>query len=158
MPYKDHTRQIANQRAHYRHNRERILAYEREYYQQHIEKVKARRRELSRTPSFRKRRREYERHYHEKLRLKVFIAYAGNPPKCACCGEPTLEFLAIDHINGGGRKQRLEHGAFGVYRWLVRNGFPPGFRVLCYNCNLARGFYGYCPHENGGIKDGSSTG
>jgi hypothetical protein len=22
-----------------------------------------------------------------------------------------------------------------------------GYRVLCHNCNLARGFYGYCPHE-----------
>ncbi len=22
-----------------------------------------------------------------------------------------------------------------------------GFRVLCFNCNLARGFYGVCPHE-----------
>jgi hypothetical protein len=31
---------------------------------------------------------------------------------------------------------------------MKRNNFPPGFRVLCRNCNGARGFYGYCPHES----------
>lgn len=35
------------------------------------------------------------------------------------------------------------------YKWLEHNHFPPGFRVLCHNCNQARGFYGYCPHEKG---------
>ena len=27
------------------------------------------------------------------------------------------------------------------------NSFPPGFRVLCHNCNQALGAYGYCPHK-----------
>jgi hypothetical protein len=31
--------------------------------------------------------------------------------------------------------------------WLKRNGYPKGFRVLCHNCNSARGLYGYCPHK-----------
>ena len=21
------------------------------------------------------------------------------------------------------------------------------FQVLCHNCNMSKGFYGYCPHE-----------
>jgi hypothetical protein len=32
-------------------------------------------------------------------------------------------------------------------RWLRKNGFPKGFRVLCHNCNFAHGHYGYCPHK-----------
>jgi len=34
------------------------------------------------------------------------------------------------------------------YLWLKRHGYPADeFRVLCHNCNAARGYYGYCPHE-----------
>lgn len=32
-------------------------------------------------------------------------------------------------------------------QWCRRNGYPKGFRVLCHNCNMAIGFYGYCPHS-----------
>ena len=31
--------------------------------------------------------------------------------------------------------------------WMIKNNFPKGFQVLCHNCNLAKGFYGKCPHE-----------
>ena len=35
---------------------------------------------------------------------------------------------------------------------MARNGYPwekypPGYQVLCHNCNLAKGFYGSCPHQ-----------
>jgi hypothetical protein len=69
---------------------------------------------------------------------------------CNCCGESTYEFLSIDHINGGGYKHRKEIGNYfgrNFYKWLVKNEFPEGFQVLCHNCNLAKGFYGRCPHE-----------
>lgn len=41
-----------------------------------------------------------------------------------------------------------------VYYWLKRNHYPPGFRVLCSNCNFARGKYGHCPHEREGKGEG----
>lgn len=55
----------------------------------------------------------------------------------------------MDHIDGAGREHRREigQGANALYRWLAKNGYPDGFRVLCHNCNSARGFYGYCPHN-----------
>jgi len=34
-----------------------------------------------------------------------------------------------------------------MYVWLKRNYFPTGFQLLCHNCNLAKGFYGKCPHD-----------
>jgi hypothetical protein len=85
----------------------------------------------------------------QKFRLTVLRRYGGDPPRCACCSESEVKFLAIDHIDGGGKAHR---GAVGgssdaVYRWLRRNGFPEGYRVLCHNCNMARAFYGECPHQ-----------
>jgi hypothetical protein len=84
------------------------------------------------------------------------IAYSGDPPKCECCGESHIEFLTIDHINGDGAKERREMKAAGLnaakgghefYCLLEKRGFPAGYRVLCFNCNCARGFFGECPHE-----------
>lgn len=64
------------------------------------------------------------------------------------CGEDTYKFLAIDHINGGGGADRKIVGAgFPFYQSLIKRRFPDGFQVLCHNCNLAKGFYGVCPHK-----------
>lgn len=79
------------------------------------------------------------------LRLEVLQYYSGVFPFCECCGEDRIEFLSLDHINGGGseHKRQVKH----VYKWIRDNNFPEGFRVLCHNCNQSRGAYGYCPHE-----------
>jgi hypothetical protein len=79
-------------------------------------------------------------------RLEVLNAYGG---KCVCCGETRPEFLALDHILGGGNKER-KTGITGVrlIRKLKREGYPAGkIQILCHNCNLSIGFYGYCPHK-----------
>ena len=96
--------------------------------------------------------RSMSRAWARKQRLIVLRHYSqSDVPFCSCCKDEHLEFLAMDHINGGGLKHRreLNNGGdgSGLYRWLIRNKFPAGFRVLCHNCNLARGFYGVCPHE-----------
>lgn len=84
---------------------------------------------------------------HRAQRLKALQAYGGPEPACACCGESTLLFLAIDHVNGGGGKQHRELGGGGYYSWLRKNGYPAGFRVLCHNCNFGRQLNGgICPH------------
>jgi len=56
--------------------------------------------------------------------------------------------LGIDHINGGGGKHRKELTIQGItiYIFLKRNNYPKEYQVLCHNCNLAKGFYGECPH------------
>ena len=83
---------------------------------------------------------------YRQLRLMCFEAYGG--PKCKCCGEKTIEFLTLDHINGGGNKHRKEIGGAGskMLLWLKGNGYPSGIQVLCYNCNSAKAYYGLCPH------------
>lgn len=82
---------------------------------------------------------------HREQREAVIAHYGG---RCACCGESEYQFLAIDHERGDGADhRRSDTGALSIIWWLRRNGMPSGFRVLCHNCNMARGFYGYCPHE-----------
>jgi len=92
-----------------------------------------------------------ERSYRLNLRMAVIEAYGG---RCVCCGTTHVQFLCVDHINGDGAKHRKalfgkSVGAAGTkfYRWLKANGFPSGFQLLCWNCNAAKHFYGWCPHQ-----------
>ncbi|HRF71125.1 MAG TPA: hypothetical protein PKV66_06825, partial [Candidatus Pelethenecus sp.] len=82
-------------------------------------------------------------------RVLVINHYSNGTNKCCCCGENNFIFLTIDHINGGGNKERKETG-FGTafYWWLVKNNYPQGYQVLCYNCNCGRAKNGgICPHK-----------
>jgi len=79
--------------------------------------------------------------------MDAFNAYGG--PQCNCCSTLVNEFLTIDHINNDGAAHKREIGGGGIklYLWLKRKGYPPGFQVLCMNCNFAKGKYGLCPHQ-----------
>jgi hypothetical protein len=88
-----------------------------------------------------------DRERYARLRGMVLAHYGG---KCACCGESRREFLALDHRNGGGEKHRKELGGASskeMCAWAIKNGFPDIFRILCHNCNMALGCFGYCPHQ-----------
>lgn len=81
---------------------------------------------------------------HREKRELVFAQY-GNA--CACCGETTYEFLHVDHVENNGSSHRRKIGQTQIINWLIAQNFPPGFQVLCANCNLAKAFYGVCPHQ-----------
>lgn len=90
--------------------------------------------------------REHARTQWGRIKARVLEAYAGRYPACRCCGEKGVPFLTIDHVNGGGTKHiRSLRG--GLYGWLIRNKFPEGFQVLCFNCNCAKRDTGICPHK-----------
>ena len=96
-----------------------------------------------------------ESDYGQRLKRIVLLHYSEGTLVCSCCGESNYEFLSIDHVNGGGTQHRKRLSPDGMtnrsgrtfYKWLIKNNFPPGYRVLCLNCNWARGKLGYCPHE-----------
>lgn len=94
--------------------------------------------------------RAIHKRWRDKIRFEVLVAYGGDPPTCACCGEDRLPFLTLDHMNGGGNEDRRARGHRGsgpaFYTDLKKKGWPEGFRVLCWNCNAAIGILGECPH------------
>jgi 5-methylcytosine-specific restriction endonuclease McrA len=88
--------------------------------------------------------------YRKKIRIEVISKYGGT---CNCCGEHRIEFLGIDHKNNDGNEER--RALYGrnncghvFYLKLRRESVRDDLQVLCHNCNLSKGFYGYCPHEH----------
>jgi ferric-dicitrate binding protein FerR (iron transport regulator) len=82
----------------------------------------------------------------DRRKDQVFAAYGGY--RCACCGESERMFLSIDHVNNDGNVER-KSGAYrssgtAFYLWLVKQQFPPGYQVLCMNCQIGK-------HKNGGV-------
>jgi len=72
------------------------------------------------------------------LKQRVINYYSHGENKCANCDLTDFKNLTIDHINGGGTKQRKElnfRGGIDFYRWLIKNNFPEGYQVLCWGCN-----------------------
>lgn len=90
---------------------------------------------------------------HSKQRLWAakekeicFSHYGGYV--CVCCGETEVAFLTLDHIGNDGAPHRKEIGHASIYRWLKRNGYPPGFQAMCLNCNRGKWMNGgICPHK-----------
>lgn len=76
---------------------------------------------------------EARRSQNRNERDACIQAYGG---ACACCGETWLDYLCIDHVDGGGREHRST--VSNVYRDLRVRGYPAGYQVLCANCNMAK--------------------
>lgn len=69
-------------------------------------------------------------------------------PKCCCCGFDEMEVLVIDHIHGGGSREKKGYPSRNVYLFL--KGKKPDrkkFQVLCPSCNQAKASLGQCPHK-----------
>lgn len=118
-------------KEHYVRNREKRLAYGKQWRKNNPDKMHA-----------------YRNAHVKKLKDETFTAYGGYI--CSCCGETEKLFMTIDHINGGGNTHRKSLGNAGgkdFYTWLRKNGYPEGYQVLCYNCNISKGHYGICPHQ-----------
>lgn len=113
---------------HYLEHRDQVIARNKENYRKH---------KLARS--------QYSHEYCQKRKATIMQAYGG---KCACCGESNLCFLCLDHIDGGGTQHRYRVGVGqNFYIWIVRQNFPAGYQVLCYNCNMAKESPGGCPHK-----------
>lgn len=119
-------------------NRDHTRAKARQYYRDNTEQVKASVKRASTK-------------YRASLKGQVLEAYGR---ECECCGENHPLLLTVDHVGGGGnthRKQLKAQGksnSSGIYAWLRDNGWPAGFRILCWNCNLGVHLNkGVCPHE-----------
>lgn len=85
--------------------------------------------------------------YHHRLKIEALTHYSDGKMACACCQERIIQFLTIDHKEGGGKKHLEVIGQGKLYAWLAKNHYPPGFQVLCIQCNFGRQINGgVCPH------------
>ena len=139
---KNATQIKAYKRLHAKAHKDDIAIYMKEYRTPYMRGYRAR---LANDPVFKEKRRIYVQRYFKKLRMAALNRYSDGNPKCACCGERTLIFLGINHLNRS-IKKHTGHGR-DLYVWLKHNNYPDGFNVLCHNCNMAMGFLGYCPHQ-----------
>jgi hypothetical protein len=76
-----------------------------------------------------------------KIRLIVFSFYGKDGrPECARCGETTLAFLTLHHVDNDGVAERRYYGlaASSFYEFLIKHLFPAKFHLqtCCYNCNF----------------------
>ena len=74
----------------------------------------------------------YDPRRFRNLRIDVLLALGG---VCARCGFDDIRALQVDHINGGGNRDRRENGGHkNIYNEIVRGGVE-GYQLLCANCN-----------------------
>ncbi len=77
-----------------------------------------------------------QKEYRYKYKLIVFNRYSKDGIKCARCPVVDMRVLDIDHIHGGGTKQRKTTGSgTQFYHYLIKAGLPDGYQILCRNCN-----------------------
>jgi hypothetical protein len=116
------------------------------------------RRKRANNPAYVAQQNVWRKANNERLKEKLIEAYSNNSG-CVCCGETERFFLQLDHINGGGceharrlaaargKSVGIRYGRM-IWRDLEKRGFPPGFQILCANCNVGK--YrngGVCPHR-----------
>jgi hypothetical protein len=71
-----------------------------------------------------------------------------NRSSVACDKCQQKRVAATKHVNNDGAEHRKKNpAAISLAPWLVSHGFPEGYQVLCFNCNIAKGINGRCPHE-----------
>jgi len=68
------------------------------------------------------------------------------PPKSTHQGSLSI----LKRNDGHSHRQKVRAG-FSLHKWIKENNYPDSIRVLCFNCNFARAFYGgkdkICPHK-----------
>lgn len=78
--------------------------------------------------------------YSRKIKIDIMEHYSNKNGaiECSFCGEDKLELLTIDHINGGGHNDQQNLGLKGTeyYRYIIKQNYPSGLRILCMNCNV----------------------
>src|SRR5262245_9564888 len=82
-------------------------------------------------------RKQRKRKNLSRYKRETFERYGG--ARCAVCGVDDLDILTIDHIDGiggGEHRKRKNMSGTGIYTWLKKQGYPSGYRVLCFSHNL----------------------
>lgn len=119
------------------------LAKRRKWTQEYRERQRAK------DPSYDERARTYAKDYGKYRidvldplnKLAVVNVLTDGEGTCRWCGQGDIDVLCVDHIDNSGaehrRRTKWATGA-GMYLWLIRNGYPEGYQILCFNCNTKK--------------------
>lgn len=151
MPHKDKEVQREYLKRWREKNIDRIKAKRMRDYYENIELAKARSRawrekNKPRIRALAKKNGKIRRETYKSIVLEEY----GN--ECTCCGFKNRLALTMDHINGGGRKER--EVVFGGHMWatIIKLGFPDHLQIHCANCNMAKLSGIACPIKRGEHK------
>ncbi len=129
------------------------VKYQREYRAKNKEKLQAYWREKNardrQNPEWAEKERKRGRAYWAKLKDDAIMAYGGY--QCRCCGETEPKFLNLDHVfnDGSAHRKKIGNRGSGIFKWLRDHGYPAGFQILCFNCNMGKARNGgVCPHAS----------
>ena len=130
--YKQYCSKYCYQRCYYLNHKDKYTQYVKKHYLKYKEKYNKQSREWH--ENNRERMNEFGRKHREKRKREILEHYGG--VYCSLCDITDIEVLTLDHVAGGGTKQRRSFkDGHAIYRWIINNNFPSGFRVLCRNCN-----------------------
>ncbi len=129
-------------RQYYQGNKEKVKQQSREYYRLNRASILARMRAryylLNNYPELGGRNllslgelSEHQRGGHRKRRLELINRMGG---KCIRCGFDDWRALQVDHINGGGAKDRCKTASPLVYLKKIEEN-KADYQLLCANCN-----------------------
>ena len=122
--------------SYYVKNREKVIARSKKYKQDNREKMLL---------YYRQRYRNdqalilsYIKERYREAKLKIFELLGG--AKCVRCGFADVRALQLDHINGGGSKERKVYGNGSTRNLMHYYANNPeiskrSLQVLCANCN-----------------------
>ena len=109
----------------YLENKERESSRKRKWYQRNKKRL-----------SLKREKNKVEKNTYLKGRYlslkKRLFEFLGN--KCAICGFSNIFALQLDHINGGGNRERKKlKSATSIYLKALKH--PENYQILCANCN-----------------------
>lgn len=110
-----------------------LQRYNRKYYADHRSTALKRAKENARTS-------EEEREYRKELRIKALESLGKSI--CRHCGNDDRRTLQIDHIRGGGTKEKPYTRTSAFLTEMAKTPNKKFYQVLCANCNWIK------RHEN----------
>lgn len=113
-------------------------AYAREYYRKNRERINARRNTVEQKQA----RRLRVNARRNKIRIELLNMFGG---KCIKCGFSDWRALQIDHINGGGSKERkIIRDTWKYMRIIIQDkNREEKYQLLCSNCNWIKRYENY---------------
>jgi hypothetical protein len=131
---RDKDKQKAAQKRWREKNKVRTKEYDRRYRAENANRIRRRRKAYYLRN--RERMAAYDRSYSKNrrsARRQKTIALLGG--KCIRCGFDDWRALQVDHINGGGTRERLSTNSMDKYYRDILEAPPGKYQLLCANCN-----------------------